>query len=196
LGFVHRCNCGSLTRATKGIVLRMNLEIEKRFAALEQSKTNFMAILEKHTTDQQTFKLTPETWSMTEVGQHLLQVEHNILEAAKRKPPTLVTAFNKIVFWVISKGLGSGGQIKTPSKAAIPQSTPSLEELKRNWAETRANLKAYLEPLPESALQSPAMRHPISGAMTLEMSFVFFERHILHHTKQLERIQQSLKSLT
>ncbi len=171
----------------------MNLDIEKRFLALEQSKTNFMAILEKHTTDQQIFKLTPETWSMTEVGQHLLQVEHNILEASKRNPPSSITPMHRMIFWFLRIGLGSGGRIKTPSKAAIPQSTPSLEELQQNWAEARANLKTYLEPLPDSALHSPTMRHPVSGTMTLEMRFVFFERHILHHTKQLERIKQTLK---
>jgi hypothetical protein len=171
----------------------MNTEIKKRFLALEQSKTDFIAILEQHTPEQQIFKLTPETWCMTEVGQHLLQVEHNILEAAKRNPPSSITPIHRILFWFLSIGLGSGGRIKTPSKAAIPQSIPNLEELKKNWAESRDNLKTYLEPLPDTALQNPAMRHPVSGTLTLEMSFVFFERHILHHTKQLERIERSLQ---
>ncbi len=171
----------------------MATAIAKRFLDLERSKSEFLAILEAHTPEQQIYKATPETWSMTQVGQHLLQVEHNVLEAAKRKPPSSITVLNRLIFWVMSQGLGSGGRIKTPSQAAIPQSVPSLEELRRNWAVARENLKAFLEPLPSSALQSPAMKHPISGTMTLEMSFVFFERHILHHKKQLERIQQSLK---
>jgi hypothetical protein len=171
----------------------MNTEIKKRFTDLEQRKTAFLAILEAHTFEQQLYKATPETWCMTEVGQHLVQVEHNILEAAKRNPPSSIGLQNKIIFWFLRLGLGSGGKVKTPSKAAIPQSTPSLSELKSNWAATRENLRIFLEPLPDSALQSPTMRHPISGTMTLEMSFVFFERHILHHTKQLERIKQTLK---
>ena len=170
----------------------MNAEIKKRFSDLEQAKTDFMAILEAHTPEQQLYKATPETWCMTEVGQHLVQVEHTILEAAKRKQPSSLGLLNQLIFWLVGQYLGSGIRIKTPSKAVIPQSTPSLEELKTNWAATREDLKTFLEPLPDTALNSPAMRHPASGAMTLEMSFVFFERHILHHTKQLERIKQTL----
>lgn len=171
----------------------MNPSIQQRFLQLEQSKQDFLAMIEQHTLERQLYKPNLETWCMTEVGQHLLQVENGILEAAKRNPPSSIGLVNKIIFWFLHLGLGSGGRIKTPSKAAVPQSIPSLEELKRNWAATRANLKTFLEPLPDTALHNPAMRHPISGVMTLEMSFVFFERHILHHTKQLERIKQSLQ---
>ncbi len=170
----------------------MNPDIAKRFADLEQSKTNFLAVLERHTPEQQLFKLTPETWCMTEVGQHLLQVEYNILEAAKRNPPSKIGLFNRMMFWFLKQGLGSGGRIKTPSKAAIPSTIPTFEELKTNWASTRANFKAYLEPLSGTALNSPAMTHPISGALTLEMGFQFFEKHIVHHRIQLERIQKTL----
>jgi hypothetical protein len=170
----------------------MDTLIEQRFLALEQSKTNFLTIIGAHTPEQQIFKLTPETWSMTEVGQHLLQVEHNILEAAKRNPPERVNLLNHLLYWVINQGLGSGGRIKTPSKAAIPTSTPSFMELQENWANSRTNLRQYLEPLPALALQKPAMKHPIIGGMTLEMSFGFFAGHIRHHLVQLERIQKTL----
>jgi DinB superfamily len=167
----------------------MDTAIQERFGQLERAKMHFLAELEHCSPQQLGFKADAQTWCMTEVGQHLVNVESGLIAWAQRDPPQTVTLRGKLLYWIVQSGFSAGVRVKTPSRAANPTSIPSLQELRTNWDAARLGMTAFLEPLSDGALSTPKMRHPVVGAMTLEMGLGFFESHIRHHQRQLMRIQ-------
>jgi hypothetical protein len=168
----------------------MDTAIRKRFDQLERGRASFLAEIGGCSPQQLSFKADAQTWCMTEVGQHLVNVESGLIAWAQRDPPQTVTLRGKLLYWIVQSGFSAGVRVKTPSRAANPTSVPSLQELRTNWDAARLGMTAFLEPLSDGALSAPKMRHPLVGAMTLDMGLAFFESHIRHHSRQLTRIQR------
>jgi hypothetical protein len=159
---------------------------------LEQQRDAFLEQLAAFSETQRHFKATPGTWCALEVAEHLLTVEIGIskpfLDGVK---PEAVTLRSQAIGWLLIAGLNTRTRVKTPSKSAIPQRTPTLEDVQERWHNHQERMRAHLEPLPATALSSAAMNHPMVKPMTLAQSLAFFTAHTRHHLYQLERIQRS-----
>jgi hypothetical protein len=170
----------------------MHPNIAARFASLERQRDAFLKQLAALSETQRQFKATPETWCALEVAEHLITVEIGISKAFLNGA-TLgsVTVRSQVMGWLVISGLNSRLRIKTPSKSAIPQHIPTLEDVQARWREHHDKLRTHLEPLPVTALSSAAMNHPMVKPMTLAQSLAFFTAHTRHHVYQLERIRRS-----
>jgi uncharacterized damage-inducible protein DinB len=170
----------------------MHPSIEGRFTRLEQQTQTFLEQLIALSEAQREFKATPGTWCALEVAEHLLTVEIGIskpfLNGVK---PEAVTIRSQAIGWLLIAGLNTRTRVKTPSKSAIPKHIPTLEEAQKRWRNHHQRMRAYLEPLPATALSSAAMNHPMVKPMTLAQSLAFFTAHTQHHLYQLERIRRS-----
>jgi DinB superfamily len=170
----------------------MHPNIAARFMQLESKRDTFLEQLAALSETQRHFKATPETWCALEVAEHLITVEIGIskpfLNGAKLEA---VTLRSQAIGWLLIAGLGTRTRVKTPSKSAIPQQIPTLQEVKERWRNHHEKMRAHLEPLPATALSSAAMNHPMVKPMTLAQSLAFFTAHTRHHLYQLERIRRS-----
>jgi uncharacterized damage-inducible protein DinB len=170
----------------------MHPNIAARFTPLESKRDTFLEQVAALSEAQRQFKPTPETWCALEVAEHLITVEIGIskpfLNGVKLEAVTIRT---QAIGWLLIAGLGTRTRVKTPSKSAIPQQIPMLEDVRARWQNHHERMQAHLEPLPATALSSAAMNHPMVKPMTLAQSLAFFTAHTQHHLYQLERIRRS-----
>jgi DinB superfamily len=170
----------------------MHPNIAARFTQLERKRDTFLEQLAALSETQRQFKANPGSWCALEVAEHLVAVEIGIskpfLNGAKLEAVTIRT---QAIGWLLVAGLGTRTRVKTPSKSAIPQHTPTLEDVQTRWKNHHQQMRAHLEPLPATALSSAAMNHPLVKPMTLAQSLAFFRAHTQHHLYQLERIRHS-----
>jgi hypothetical protein len=170
----------------------MHPNIAARFMQLESKRDTFLEQLAALSEAQRQFKAIPETWCALEVAEHLVTVEIGIskpfLNGAKLEAVTIRT---QVIGWLLIAGLGTRTRVKTPSKSAIPQQIPRLEDVQERWQNHHERMRAHLEPLPATALSGAAMNHPMVKPMTLAQSLAFFTAHTQHHLYQLERIRCS-----
>jgi DinB superfamily len=170
----------------------MHPNIAARFTPLERKRDTFLEQVAALSDVQRHFKATPETWCALEIAEHLITVEIGIskpfLNGVK---PEAVTLRSQAVGWLLIAGLGTRTRVKTPSKSAIPQQIPTLEDVQARWRKHHQRMRAHLEPLPATALSGAAMNHPMVKPMTLAQSLAFFTAHTQHHLYQLERIRRS-----
>jgi DinB superfamily len=174
----------------------MNPVLQNRFETLENRKQIFMTVLETSTSQQLTFKPTPEAWNMLEVAQHLIKVERGLFAPAlKGVDVGQVTLRSRLGYWFIMATFKTPLKVKVPSKAkgAEPKAGEILElkGIQEGWQMTREQLRAYLEPQPVSARSTPVTRHPFVDPMTLGQMLGFFDVHIAHHQHQLNRLQNA-----
>jgi uncharacterized damage-inducible protein DinB len=170
----------------------MHPNIAARFTQLERKRDTFLEQLAALSDAQRQFKPKAETWCALEVAEHLVTVEIGIskpfLNGVKLEA---VTIRSQAIGWLLIAGLGTRTRVKTPSKNAIPQQVPTLEDVQARWQNHHQQMRAHLEPLPATALSSAAMNHPMVKPMTLAQSLAFFTAHTQHHLYQLERIRRS-----
>jgi uncharacterized damage-inducible protein DinB len=169
----------------------MHPNISARFMQLEHQRDAFLEQLSALSEAQRHFKATPGSWCALEVAEHLLTVEVGIskpfLNGVKLEA---VTLRSQVIGWLLIAGVSTPTRVKTPSKSAIPQRIPTLEEVQERWRNHHEKMRTHLEPLPATALSSAAMNHPMVKPMTLAQSLAFFTAHTRHHLYQLERIQR------
>lgn len=89
---------------------------------------------------------------------------------------------------VISQRL-PGLKFKAPR--AVVEITPSLtdlEQISKEWAEVRADLKALLEKIPAGQEKKLIYKHVRAGRLNILHALKFFREHIIHHTPQIKRL--------
>ena len=80
-------------------------------------------------------------------------------------------------------------KLKAPkfiAKESLPPESEFYEVVKR-WNNQRAELKQYLETLPEELYGKEIFKHPFAGRMSLYGMLVFFRDHLHRHEKQIKR---------
>jgi DinB superfamily len=171
----------------------MQPKISARFAQLERQRDAFLEQLTALSEAQRHFKANPRSWCALEVAEHLLTVEIGLSKPfLNGEKPEAVTIRSQVIGWLLIAGLNTRTRVKTPSKSAIPQRIPTLEEVRERWKNHHEKMRAHLESLPATALSSAAMNHPLVKPMTLAQSLAFFTAHARHHVYQLGRIQQEV----
>ncbi len=168
--------------------------LQAHFDALEKRRQDFLTALERCTPEQRSFQPEAGEWSLGEVAHHLLLVEQGVLGVLAdggRAP----TGRRRIRDWIGSAAVrlvfALGIRVKVPVRGVRPKAGVPLEEVRRQWDDTRAALVVYLESITESALRKPVLRHPISGPMDVLQGLVFLGRHFDHHLRQARRIRRA-----
>ncbi len=175
----------------------MHPALQTCFTHLEKRKQTFMAVLEASTPEQHNFRPSPESWTMLEVAQHLLQAERGLAAPAyKGVELGRVTVRSRLGYWFVLGIFNTPFKVKIPEgarKGAEPKGGDALTLalIQQTWQDSRTQLQSYLENQPGSELPKPVTRHPLVDPMTLQQMLGFFDIHIAHHQHQLKRITQS-----
>lgn len=174
----------------------MDPKLLQLFNRLEEDRHTLFAKLDALNENQLIFKPGANKWSITEVVQHLVLSEQGAYRYMSKKNlaetlPKLgwTAAFRSAT---LNIGMSLPLRYKAPRGGNIqPTGDVSYQQLKQEWQEVRENLYRFIEALPPKKMRGAIFRHPFAGYLTITQTFRFFEEHLKHHFKQIERIQAS-----
>lgn len=144
------------------------------------------------------FRPAPGSWSISEVAEHLLQVEREVVKAATKPGVERRGQRRTLKQWLLTKGFRAvtrfNIRIKVPAKVAglvTPGSTPDVNALWTEWRDVHGRLEQYLETVGTANLDDMAFRHPVMGPTSVRGILPFFVRHFDHHMRQVRRIRSA-----
>lgn len=165
-----------------------------RFDTLERAREATDAQLSALTPAQTAFRLHDTAWTVAEVLDHVVRVERQVLEGA-RKPNVQRTAwrrrrFRRLLTWLV---FGLGVRIKVPERVrhVTPERGADLERVRARWDEVRAEWRQFLSTVTPAQLDLLAIKHPLAGPFTYRDVLKFLEWHLRHHRRQIGRITRA-----
>jgi hypothetical protein len=140
-------------------------------------------------------------WSPVQVMHHLILAEGGSLEYLKKKKSrqsdienlNLAARLRAIMLRFI---LALPIKVKAPkvvSEEMLPKRA-DFEESKQQWLAARAELRTFLQELPEEYFEKSFYKHPLIGKMSLKAMVQFFHSHVERHAKQVERALGEVKA--
>ena len=171
----------------------MNKNIKHEFEALEKSRTELFAKLDKLDASKMNKQPDASSWSVVQVMDHLIQAETNSVMYISKKlsfnPDLKKANFNThFRMFLLKAALTLPMKWKAPKIIAVANNDKSYVEAKAAWATVRNNLSDLLEKFPEEHLQAELFKHPMAGKFTIVQAVSFMHTHFNHHLKQIERI--------
>lgn len=172
--------------------------LRSRLDALIARRSNFEAQARGMSDAQLRFNPAPGAWSISEVAEHLLHVEREIIKASTKDGVERRRQRRTIKQWLAAKGFRAvtwlNIRIKVPAKVAgmvTPGSTPDLTALWAEWRDVHERFERYLETIGPADVGYMAFRHPIIGPTRVDGILPFVTQHFDHHMKQVSRIRAS-----
>lgn len=169
--------------------------VQALYEKIETQRKEILFQYDQLKPEQRQFKPGPDKWNLLQVLRHLTVAEKQSLLYIQRKlnnqgdvaESGLGTAFRslvlKLALWVPIK-------YKAPKIADVSEDYPNFEAMRNEWESIRADIQSIIEKHDEQTLSKNLYRHPIAGKMNFKQALVFFESHISHHQKQIERIMK------
>jgi len=170
--------------------------LENSFDKLEKKKEKALNILKNMPEDQIKIRPAGDSWSAIQALRHIQLSEDASLRYMQKKilagddlPRVEGKARRNLFFLFVVFALNI--KFKAPSVLADPEIT-SLASLEEDWNETRKKMKEYVDSFPEKWLSRGVNKHPRVGMLTLLDAIRFFNVHLNHHIRQVNRIRRQL----
>lgn len=174
-------------------------EIQRRLESLNAHTQILFDILRK---DIVAVHVKPEdnSWSALETANHIYLAEKLSLQYVRYKltkpdpiPPKHPGIWLRtyLLKWTLISPL----KFKAPPTINMRNAQPVLavEELVAQWKMLREELLELLDQHEEQFRGRLLYKHPFAGRMTLNQMLIFFQDHLVHHTRQLKRILRRVK---
>ncbi|MGH1435258.1 MAG: DinB family protein [Lewinella sp.] len=172
----------------------MRAAILDQLAVMDKELDQLFTELDHYSSEQLNRSPAPESWSVTQVLNHLLLSEKYSLQYCEKKlsfepnlPKAGLAAAARALFvnWYLFLPL----KVKAPaliSTSALPKED-DLANIKTQYQTQRQLLRAFLEQLEESYLDREVYKHPFAGRLSFPGMFSFMTAHFRHHRKQIYR---------
>ena len=169
---------------------------KRQFGRIESQRVVVMNELGQDGQEDVAWKPAPESWSLTEVIEHLVIAEERALRGLEReRPAELGSRFGAAVkIRLITLLSPLPFRVKAPSKGLLPTGTASLSELAARWGEARCRLAGVLAAVTPDALGERRWKHPIAGWLDTEDWLRFIYAHTHHHRAQIGRIRSARRA--
>jgi uncharacterized damage-inducible protein DinB len=177
----------------------MKSKFEKQLQELETIRKQKIEQLQ--TVDRQLLQRSPGNggWSVAQVFQHLYEAEAGSIGYLNKKIQSedlpsagLATHFRMLLLNVMLSGKL---KFKAPATVSSPENR-DFDEVIKSWDTLRDDLRLFLDKAPEQKLARALYRHPVVGRLTMSQTLKFFQRHMLHHWKQVDRVLAEVTSST
>jgi hypothetical protein len=172
--------------------------LRSQLDAVMARRSNFEAQARGMSEAQLRFRPAPGAWSISEVADHLLHVEREVMKASTKQGVERRGQRRTLKQWLAAKGFRAvtrlNIRIKVPAKVAglvTPGSAPDLNALWAEWRDTHDQLERYLETIGPANVDDMAFRHPIIGPTSVRGMLPFLVSHFDHHMRQVRRIRAS-----
>ena len=167
------------------------------FRRLEQRKQKMLDMVGDWAPEWLTYAPQGDGWSMLQVLDHLIRTERSVRETSERnvkqrqnKPSTAERwrARGLLLLFLLPI------RVRAPGGASFvqPASSPSLDDVLREWSEERQRLYEFLQQQRNDRLNFTAMQHPVVGAMNLRDALRFLAVHLWHHQFQVLRLRKAI----
>ena len=182
--------CGEFKTKSKAMIPN---NVLSKFEKIEKDRLALMQELSKYSDEQLNQKPADGGWSAIQILHHLIQAEHGSLLYIQKKlsfNPNLKKSgiLNDIRFLIFKITFSFPFKIKAP--AAIADNLPdfaNFEATSKMWAESRQNLKKWLENADDYIWNLQIFKHPFIGRISIFHTLGFFEEHAKRHTKQIRK---------
>ena len=173
----------------------MVVSLSGQLKRLERRRAMLLERLAPLSPAQLTTRPAAGAWHVLDVVQHVVIVEELVVRALGTRPgplPLVERLRSGLRLTALRIYLRSGGRLRAPSPAILPQGSVPLEELRARWDRTRAGLASALSSFGPADFIRPMMKHPIVGKLTPLQTLTFLATHQAHHGRQIERIRGAL----
>jgi uncharacterized damage-inducible protein DinB len=172
----------------------MTTKVEKLWQALEQQRINLFQELDKKDPSVLNRKSAPNVWSANQNLEHLLSAEASSLMYLKKKlshdssdiPKAGIKSWGRRLMLRVAFALPNL-KFKAPKSLGVLPETSDYTDLKHRFAQQRAELKAFLDAMPNDLLEGEVWKHARAGKMSIAQMLDFFEDHFSRHERQLKR---------
>jgi len=176
--------------------MKTRQNLEKKLRRIENQKSRIIGEYETLKPVQRQFRPGSDEWNLLQVLRHIVTAEQQSLQLIRHKihhaenlPKAGTGAWIrhlllKIALWLPIK-------YKAPKFAGVDAQNPDLENIISDWEEVRSELQQIISDNSADTLSKALYKHPRAGYLDLHQALEFFETHINHHRKQMERIKKS-----
>ena len=167
------------------------------FRKLEAKKERLMHLLLVLPTEAYLKQPSPQSWSIGQAANHLFLSETFSLAYLKKKmsypddlPPFHVKSWGSVLLTKLA--LNTPYKAKAPKTINMWENQPILlpDELNQKWSALRIELKNFLDGHHPTYGRHLVFRHPFAGRMTMRQMLIFFNDHMAHHIRQVQRIMR------
>jgi hypothetical protein len=169
----------------------MEAELQKIYDQLEIQREELLKKISTLNEENHNHTVRGE-WSINQILAHILTSERLSLLYMKKKfqgindlGDTGLYESLKVVILTISQRLPF--RYKAPKLVVDHTPTLSLKEIELHWANTRKELKDFLERIEPHHIKRKIYKHPVAGRLNVVQAIGFLREHIIHHLPQIKR---------
>ena len=173
--------------------------IQKEFKKLEGNKNHLFSLIHPLSDQQYYQQPSKHAWSVAQTANHLYMSESLSLAYLKKKLsyPDSVPSYRMRSWagvWLIKLVFATSWRRKAPKNINMWGDQPifSKSELEAKWNALRAETILFLLAHADKFGRHLAYRHPFAGRMTMRQMLIFFNDHLMNHTRQVNRILRSI----
>lgn len=172
----------------------MNASLDPLYDKLQRDLKDLYDELKDHPDIVLNKKLSDTRWSVLQIMHHLLLSEMGALKYVKKKlshDPELKKASMMTGFRLLALKMSLRAPFKFKAPAIVGDShlpeKSTFWEIVKKWNTHRAELKEFLEELPEDLLKKEIFKHPVAGRQTIKGMLQFYEDHFIRHRRQIRK---------
>jgi uncharacterized damage-inducible protein DinB len=166
------------------------------FEQLEQQLNRLLLQLEAHPAGRLSKQPSPGQWSALQVLEHLLMVEKVALAYILKKGSGGYEGMPRqgwrsmLLLGVLRLYLLLPIKVKAPKVVDVPlrDTMPDLADLVREYRQTRASFREFLQNVPAEAFEVNIFRHPLGGRLRIKETLGFLSAHFDRHRSQIQRV--------
>jgi hypothetical protein len=171
---------------TANSLRRLNLTTESLFAELQSWPPESLC-----------FRPTAEAWSALDLMEHLRLAEAAVLTTMQHN----LEARNRITILDRFRSAFILGIMLLPTRVKVPGQVTEIlppaaqkdfEAIRKEWAEDRKRLAAFVESLSTTDHKRGIFRHPVGGWTTPNGALLFLRSHLRHHRYQVARLWKAV----
>ncbi len=163
------------------------------FKNLEKNKTELLLKIKNIEYEKLNKPPEKDKWSIAQIYQHLIISEKLSVMYINKKlhyktgiqNTNIASAFR---LQLLKLAFNLPFTLKAPENVAKLPEQSTLTEIIDEWEKVRVDLRKIIEELPAEFLSGNIFKHPLAGKMNLYHSLEFFNFHVSHHRKQIERL--------
>lgn len=171
----------------------MEPKLQQCFDLAEKHRNELIKSLQSYSEETLNRLPAPEKWSPIQVMHHLILSETNTINYLRKKMMGVASARKagfsaKIRIWLTKLWLATSFlKRKAPPAIANVPDAATFTDTVTLWNNTRSQLKAILDELPQGAAERELFRHPVAGMFNLYQMIEFLDAHFRHHEVQIQK---------
>lgn len=166
---------------------------------MEHHKQILMDLLSSLPSEKYLLQPNPNSWSAGQAANHLYLSEKLSLAYLRKKMsyPESIPKFHikswlgMFTYKIILIGIVKAKAPKQINMWGDQEVLPS-DQLDQKWSELRVELFSFIREKHPQFKNDLVYNHPLAGRLSMQQMLIFFNDHIGHHTKQVNRILKEI----